>query len=253
MNIYQNILNDKASGKKNFAVLIDPDKYTPESLACVVNLSVESGVDYFLLGGSLLMTDNHAAIISFIREQSGIPVILFPGNNLQLNNDAEGILLLSLISGRNPEMLIGRHVISAPFLKASNLEIISTGYMLIESGFSTAVNYMSNTTPIPASKDDIAVCTALAGEMLGMKLIYMDAGSGAPKPVPASMIRSVQDSILLPLIIGGGITTALLAEAAYKAGADMVVVGNAIEKDPGLITAMTAVRDACRKNPTINS
>ncbi|MEI6681317.1 MAG: geranylgeranylglyceryl/heptaprenylglyceryl phosphate synthase [Bacteroidota bacterium] len=253
MNIYQKILNDKSSGKKNFVVLIDPDKYTPESLAYVVKLSVESGVDCFFLGGSLLMTDNHAAIISHIREKSDIPVILFPGNNLQLNNDADGILLLSLISGRNAEMLIGRHVIAAPFLKASNLEIISTGYMLIESGFTTAVNYMSNTTPIPASKDDIAVCTAMAGEMLGMKLIYMDAGSGAQQPVPTSMIRSVQDSILLPLIIGGGITTARLAEAAYIAGADIVVVGNAIEKNPDLIPAMTAVRDACHKNMTIPS
>ena len=241
MNIYQTLLTDSSSGKKKFVVLIDPDKYTPESLEHVVKLSVEAGVDYFFLGGSLLITDNHTRIISTIRENSGIPVVLFPGNNLQLNNKADGILLLSLISGRNPEMLIGRHVISAPYLKASNLEILSTGYMLIESGCATAVNYMSNTTPIPADKDEIAVCTALAGEMLGLKLIYMDAGSGAMNPVSEGMISKVKEAIRVPLIIGGGITTAMLAEKAFSAGADVVVVGNAIEKNPELITQMAAV------------
>ena len=241
MNIYQTLLTDSSSGKKKFVVLIDPDKYTPESLEHGVKLSVEAGVDYFFLGGSLLITDNHTRIISTIRENSGIPVVLFPGNNLQLNNKADGILLLSLISGRNPEMLIGRHVISAPYLKASNLEILSTGYMLIESGCATAVNYMSNTTPIPADKDEIAVCTALAGEMLGLKLIYMDAGSGAMNPVSEGMISKVKEAIRVPLIIGGGITTAMLAEKAFSAGADVVVVGNAIEKNPELITQMAAV------------
>ena len=243
MNIYQTLLKDASSGKKNFVVLIDPDKYTLESLAEVVKLSIEAGVDYFFLGGSLLITDNHAQIISFIKGNTNIPVVLFPGNNLQLNNYADGILLLSLISGRNPELLIGRHVISAPYLKASNLEILSTGYMLIESGCPTAVNYMSNTTPIPSEKDDIAVCTAMAGEMLGMKLIYMDAGSGAQNPVPVSMIRRVKESIGLPLIIGGGIITPLLAKTAFEAGADVVVVGNAIEKDPSLITGIAKIRN----------
>ena len=243
MKIYQTLLKESSAGLKKFAVLIDPDKYTLGSVEIILNLSKEAGVDYFFLGGSLLITDNQAQIITFIRENSNIPIVLFPGNNLQLNNQADGILLLSLISGRNPEMLIGRHVISAPYLKASKLEILSTGYMLIESGCSTAVNYMSNTTPIPSGKDDIAACTAMAGEMLGMKLIYMDAGSGARYPVPASMIRKVKESIGLPIIIGGGITTPELAKIAFDAGADVVVVGNAIEKDPALITRIAGMRN----------
>jgi putative glycerol-1-phosphate prenyltransferase len=242
MNHYQKLLMDVAAGKKKFAVLIDPDKYTLAYLAEVVKLAVASGVDYFFLGGSLLIKDSMDQIINYIKNTSTIPVLLFPGNNIQLNNQADGILLLSLISGRNPDMLIGRHVISAPYLKASKLEIIPTGYMLIESGRTTAVTYMSNTLPIPSHKTDIACCTALAGEMLGMKLIYMDAGSGAEYPVPAPMIRQVKDSILLPLIIGGGITTADLARKAFDAGADLVVVGNAIENDPGLITQIAETR-----------
>ncbi|MCX6268762.1 MAG: geranylgeranylglyceryl/heptaprenylglyceryl phosphate synthase [Bacteroidetes bacterium] len=242
MNIYPPLLKDTLAGKKKFAVLIDPDKYTIESLSRVVKLSVEAGIDYFFLGGSLLIRDNQSQLITCIRENSTIPILLFPGNNMQLNNQADGILLLSLISGRNPDMLIGRHVISAPYLKASHLEVLSTGYMLIESGSTTTVNYMSNTTPIPSHKNDIAVCTAMAGEMLGMKLIYMDAGSGAKNPVPMAMIHEVKAAIALPLIIGGGITNAEMAKAAFSAGADVVVVGNAIETNPDLITSIAGVR-----------
>jgi putative glycerol-1-phosphate prenyltransferase len=190
----------------------------------------------------LLLHDNQSQLISFIKENSSIPVVLFPGNNMQLNNKADSILLLSLISGRNPDMLIGRHVISAPYLKASNLEILSTGYMLIESGRTTAVTYMSNTTPIPSHKNDIAVCTAMAGEMLGMKLIYMDAGSGARNPVPLTMISQVKAAINVPLIIGGGITSPVLAKEAFQAGADVIVVGNGIESDPDLITRIAEAR-----------
>jgi phosphoglycerol geranylgeranyltransferase len=242
MNLYQLLLKDALAGNKKFAVLIDPDKYSLESLSRVVKLAVKAGIDYFFLGGSLLIHDNQSRMISYIKENTGIPVVLFPGNNMQLNNNADGILLLSLISGRNPDMLIGRHVISAPYLKASNLEIISTGYMLIESGRTTTVTYMSNTTPIPSHKNDIAVCTAMAGEMLGLKLIYLDAGSGAINPVPPSMIASVKESIRLPLIIGGGITRPELAKSAFDAGADVVVVGNGIESDPDLIARIAAVR-----------
>jgi len=242
MNLYQPLLQDSLAGRKKFAILIDPDKYSLESLSRVVSLAVGAGVDYFFLGGSLLLHDNQSQLISFIKENTDIPVLLFPGNNMQLNNKADGILLLSLISGRNPDMLIGRHVISAPYLRASNLEILSTGYMLIESGGTTAVTYMSNTTPIPSQKNDIAACTAMAGEMLGMKIIYMDAGSGAKNPVPIPMINKVKESIGLPLIIGGGITSPDEAKAAFNAGADVLVVGNAIENEPSLIPRIAAVR-----------
>jgi phosphoglycerol geranylgeranyltransferase len=241
MSLYAKLLSDTSAGKKKFAVLIDPDKYTLDYLGKVIKLSVKAQVDYFFLGGSLLIKDSMDLFISYIKDHSDIPVLLFPGNSIQLNNQADGILLLSLISGRNPDMLIGRHVISAPYLKISNLEIISTGYMLIESGRTTAVTYMSNTFPIPSHKDDIAYCTAMAGEMLGMKLIYMDAGSGAQNPVPASMISKVKESITIPLIIGGGITTPELAKRAFNAGADIVVVGNAIEQDPNLITGISDI------------
>jgi putative glycerol-1-phosphate prenyltransferase len=243
MTHYQLLLKDASAGKKKFAVLIDPDKYSVESLSEVVTRSMHAGVDYFFMGGSLLVSDNQSELISYIRGNSGIPVILFPGNNMQLNNNADGILLLSLISGRNPDLLIGRHVISAPYLKASRLEVISTGYMLIESGRMTAVAYMSNTTPIPSDKTDIAACTAMAGEMLGMQLIYLDAGSGAANPVPSAMIAGVKRSIAVPLIIGGGITTPEKAKAAFDAGADLVVVGNGIENDPDLITRIAVTRE----------
>lgn len=242
MNLYQTLQKDTLAGQKKLAVLVDPDKYSLDSLSGIVKLADEASIDYFFLGGSLLLHDNQDRIISFMKEHTGIPVVLFPGNNLQLSNKADGILLLSLISGRNPDMLIGRHVISAPYLRASNLEIIPTGYMLIESGSNTAVTYMSNTTPIPANKDDIALCTAMAGEMLGMKVIYMDAGSGASNQVPLSMISKVKGSVALPLIIGGGITSPELAGEAFDAGADVVVVGNAIETDPGLVMRMAAAR-----------
>jgi putative glycerol-1-phosphate prenyltransferase len=242
MNLYTNLLKNTLAGKKQFAVLIDPDKYSSESLSGVVTLAVQAGIDYFFIGGSLLIRDNQSQVITYIKENTDIPVVLFPGNNLQLNNHADGILLLSLISGRNPEMLIGRHVISAPYLKASSLEIISTGYLLIESGLTTTVAYMSNTTPIPSNKSEIAVCTAMAGEMLGMKLIYLDAGSGGTNPVPVSMISKVKKAIGIPLIIGGGITSPALAKSAFDAGADIIVVGNAIESDPELITRIAAVR-----------
>jgi putative glycerol-1-phosphate prenyltransferase len=156
-------------------------------------------------------------------------------------------LFLSLISGRNADLLIGKHVITAPFLKMSPLEIISTGYMLVDGGIMTSVQYMSNTSPIPANKEDIALCTAMAGEMLGLKQIYMDAGSGAREPISASMINTVSGGINIPLIVGGGIRDPKKAAENAKAGADVIVVGNAIEKDPVLITEMAAaVKENCR-------
>ena len=226
-------------GKKKFAVLVDPDKSTHAKIKKIATISENFAVDFIFYGGSLLTEDNHEKFISVLKDYCSIPVILFPGNYLQINRKADGILLLSLISGRNPEMLIGKHVIAAPYLRASNLEIIPTGYMLIESGRSTTVSYISNTTPIPADKEDIAVCTAMAGEMLGLKLIYMDAGSGAMNPVSLSMIQQVRKNISLPLVIGGGIKTSGQAAAISSAGADLVVIGNAIENNSPLIAQIS--------------
>jgi len=235
MELLKKLTKDASGGKKRFAVLVDPDKSTAASLKKLAGIAGQAGVDYFFFGGSLLMRGKGDAQIRILRDHSDIPVILFPGSNLQVFPNAHGILLLSLISGRNPDMLIGKHVESAALLKASKLEIMPTGYMLIESGRPTSVSYISTTHPIPSDKPDIAVCTAMAGEMLGLRLIYMDAASGALNPVPAGMIKQVKINISAPLIVGGGITSPEKARTALKAGADVIVIGNAIEKNPKLI------------------
>jgi phosphoglycerol geranylgeranyltransferase len=238
MSIYKTIINNKNKGKKQFALLIDPDKIEVPKLKLLLENSQKALVDYFFVGGSFLTNSDFSGCIRFIKDYSSIPVVIFPGTNLQISEDADAILFLSLISGRNPEMLIGNHVIAAPYLKRSSLEIISTGYMLIDSGKSTTASYMSNSSPIPHDKNDIALYTAIAGEMLGMKLIYLDAGSGAINPVSADMIKTVSKDISIPLLAGGGIKTPQQAANSCKAGADIIVVGNAIEKDIKLITSI---------------
>lgn len=233
--IYDQLQRAKEQKEKKFAVLIDPDKQKIAKVDQVLRLAEEAKIDSFLIGGSLVVNDALDEVIRILKRDSDIPVILFPGSSRQLSYEADALLFLSLISGRNPELLIGKHVETAPFLKISPLEIISTGYMLIDGGVPTSVSYMSNTYPIPANKDDIAVCTAIAGEMLGLKLLYMDAGSGAKRPISTSMIKAVSMATDIPLIVGGGIQTPEQAAANVQAGADIVVVGNAIEKDPNLI------------------
>lgn len=240
MVIYKDLFKAKQNGEKKFAVLIDPDKVRLGKLDKVIQLAKDAHVDYFFIGGSLIVNDMLDMVLKSIKENCDIPMILFPGNSFQLSYKADAILFLSLISGRNAELLIGKHVVAAPFLKVSPLEIISTGYMLVDGGVATTVSYMSNTNPIPASKDDIAVCTAVAGELLGLKTMYMDAGSGAKNPISASMITAVSEVISVPLIVGGGIRTPEKAMENVKAGADLIVVGNAIEKDPELIMDMSA-------------
>ena len=221
--------------RKKLAVLIDPDKPTDAQILSIVEKAKAADVDFFFVGGSLLVTDSLDHCIKLIKEHCDIPVLIFPGNSLQISKYCDGFLLLSLISGRNPEMLIGRHVIAAPYLKLYGNEIIPTGYMLIDSGKATSVSYMSDTTPIPHDKDDIAMCTAIAGEMLGLKLIYLEAGSGALLPVSTSMISKVRQMISLPLIVGGGIKTPEMAADAVKAGADVIVIGTAFEKEPEML------------------
>lgn len=231
------ILQDRHRvGKKSIAVLIDPDKVEdPGSLTRLLNLASENCVDFFLVGGSLITTTNLSEVIRQIKEAVNIPVVLFPGNSMQIDPGADAILFLSLISGRNPDLLIGQHVIAAPILKNNRIEVMSTGYMLINSGRITSVAYISNTTPIPDDKYSLAACTALAGTMLGLQLIYLDAGSGAEKEISPKMISTVRKAIDTPLIIGGGINTTAKAIAALQAGADMIVIGNALEKNPDLL------------------
>jgi len=236
--LYQSLLNRKKKGNKSFAVLIDPDKVNAEKIDELTSLALDAKVDYLLVGGSLVISNHLDEVVQQIKKNCAIPVILFPGTPSQVSPFADGLLYLSLISGRNPELLIGQHVISAPFVKQSGLEIISTGYMVVDGGAPTTVSYISNASPIPADKNEIAMCTAMAGEMLGMKLIYMDAGSGAKRAVSEEMISMVAKCIDIPLVIGGGIRSAEKAYLNCKAGADMIVVGNAIEKDASLIKEM---------------
>lgn len=239
-SILGNLVAAKAAGEKRFAVLIDPDKLRTKRLDEVVNLSIEAGVDYFFIGGSLIVNNMLDQVLVGIKERCDIPLVLFPGSSFQLSYRADALLFLSLISGRNPELLIGNHVISAPYLKISPLEIMSCGYMLVDGGTATTVSYMSNTTPIPANKADIAMCTAIAGEMLGLKLMYLDAGSGAQRPVPAELIAAVSSAIEVPLIVGGGIRDPERVRQNIEAGADVIVVGNAIEGEPNLIKELAA-------------
>jgi putative glycerol-1-phosphate prenyltransferase len=245
MNIYNYILESKKKGKKLFSILIDPDKQDKNALLSIIEKATAAKADFFFVGGSLLTYDSLDSCLTTLKENSDIPVILFPGNAMQVNDKADGILFLSLISGRNAEMLIGKQVITAPILKQSSLEVLPTGYMLIDSGKPTTVSYMSNTTPIPNDKNSVAACTAMAGEMLGLKLIFMDGGSGAKNPISEIMIRAVSKSVDVPLIVGGGISDGKKAIANCKAGADIIVVGNAIEKDENLISEIADAIHNC--------
>ncbi|MDZ4713971.1 MAG: geranylgeranylglyceryl/heptaprenylglyceryl phosphate synthase [Cytophagales bacterium] len=240
MKILESFQQRHRLGKKSVAVLVDPDKVDDLSrLRHLVHLASENCIDFFFVGGSLITTPNLGEVIQTIKEDVHIPVILFPGNALQIDPLADGILFLSLISGRNPDLLIGQHVQAAPILKNLNLEVLPTGYILINSSKTSSVAYISNTTPIPEDKDSLAACTALAGEMLGLRLMYLDAGSGAEREVSPRMISAVRKTISVPLIVGGGINTPEKALRALEAGADMIVIGNALEKDPDLLTEIS--------------
>ncbi len=236
--LYNQFKERKGLGRKSFAVLIDPDKIDTPGMDQLITLATDARVDYLFVGGSLVIANTLDECIQQIKASCDIPVVLFPGSPSQISKYADALLYLSLISGRNPELLIGQHVISAPFVKQSGLEIMPTGYMVIDGGAPTTVSYISNASPIPADKNEIAMCTAMAGEMLGMKLIFMDAGSGAKRPITETMIEKVAAHIEVPLIVGGGITDPEKAYRNCKAGADLIVVGNAIEKDPSLIKEM---------------
>lgn len=233
--ILEQLVVKKQKKQKSFAVLLDPDKLSMPAFQKIIRLGVECKVDFFFIGGSLLAGDSLHELVLEIKSTTSIPVVLFPGNNLQIDPNADAILFLSLISGRNPEYLIGQQVVAAPILRNTRLEILSTGYMLVDCGEQTTVSYISNTTPIPYEKSSVAACTAMAGEMLGLKLIFLDGGSGSQKPISRKMIATIRKVVDVPLIVGGGINSPGKAVDAWLSGADVVVVGNGIEKDPNLL------------------
>jgi phosphoglycerol geranylgeranyltransferase len=235
MSIYQQIQRQSFEGKKQFAWLVDPDKYTDAVLEQSTRTAVKAGVDLVFVGGSLLVDNRVETCINILKNNSELPIVLFPGSPQQICESADALLFLSLISGRNADLLIGRHVEAAPHLKKSSLEVIPTGYMLVDCGKPTTASYISNTFPIPYDKADIAACTAMAGELLGLKLIYLDGGSGAAKPVSYQMIEKVKLSVDLPVIVGGGIRNKEQLFDACSAGADVLVIGNAVESDPELL------------------
>ena len=239
--------SDNFPGKKGIGLLLDPDKTTDVALKKILKIAGESNCDYIFAGGSITFNSIDKLIYS-IREFCTIPVILFPGNLLQLTLKADAILLLSLISGRNPELLIGNHVIAAPYLKDVKEKLISAGYILINCGSKTSVEYLSQTEAIPSNKPDIVVATALAGEMLGLRMIYLEAGSGAKKPVPVSIIASVRENIEIPIAVGGGITNIKEITGIFTAGANLIILGNGCEKNPQLLMDACLVRDEFRKH-----
>lgn len=225
-----------STNHKQLAILIDPYKGINQ-MAKLLPLLQRQPPHYVLVGGSMV-SDTTTAIIQTIRKYVSVPILLFPGNALQLSPAADAIMYLSLISGRNPEYLIGQHVQSAIQVYQQQIPVIPVGYMLIESGGPTSVQYISNTQPIPRSKNDIAIATALAGQYLGQKAIYLEGGSGALHAVPTDMIRAVKAHISIPLIVGGGIKTPDAMADAFNAGADVVVIGNVLEENPSLYTSL---------------
>jgi len=221
--------------------LFDPDDTDEHSLIKSLNVCLAQKVDFIFVGGSLVTSSNLHEVVSMIKSYTDIPCILFPGNAIQIDSSADAILFLSLISGRNPELLIGQHVVAAPVVKRSNLEVIPTGYMLVNSGKPTSASYISNSQPLPNDKPSLSASTALAGEMLGLKTIYMDAGSGADEPISPKVIKAVKRAIEVPLIVGGGINTPAKAKQVLDAGADIIVIGNGAQKNLSLLAEVSKV------------
>lgn len=231
-NLYEQILNSKAKNQKLLAILIDPEKVAMEN---VLNLSVKiqtSPATHIFVGGSTFSGTNLEELITILKRKTQLPVLIFPGHPSQISNEADGILFLSLLSGRNPEYLIEHHINSVEALEKSNLEIIPTGYLLIDGGKETAVQRVSQTQPIEQNNIELAYKTAKAGEFLGKKLIYLEAGSGANQHVSLEMIRFISQNIHIPLIVGGGIRSMKTIQEVYDAGADLVVIGTAFENNP---------------------
>ncbi len=231
MSIYNHLLDVIKNRGAAYLILIDPDKLSEDKLAGFVKYCESAGVDGFLIGGSLLIHDDVEGYVKTLKKYTSIPAIIFPGAINQVVKTADALLYISIISGRNPEHLIGKHVLAAPLIKMAGIEPISCGYMLIESGVRTTAEYISGSMPIPRNKPEIAAATALAAEYMGMKLIYLEAGSGADNHVPAEMVKMVSGMISVPLIVGGGIRSAKSAAEIVKAGAKIIVTGNHFENE----------------------
>lgn len=231
MNIYQSLLATSQSKGAGYLVLVDPDKVTPDKLPPFIQQATSAGADAFLVGGSLITDDSFERCIILTKQNTNVPVVIFPGGVTQVSAKADAILFLSLLSGRNPERLIGDQVLAAPIVKKIGLEAISTAYMLVESGKTTSAEFMSNTRPLPRHKPDIALAHALAAEILGFKMIYLEAGSGAEQSVPEEMIGAVAKYCTVPLIVGGGIRTPDEARKKVAAGANFIVTGTVFEKN----------------------
>jgi putative glycerol-1-phosphate prenyltransferase len=243
MKVYNDLLLKKRNGKKSFAILIDPDHtLEPENISEIIELGNQNEVDYYFVGGSFFLKNRMDECIRHIRKQCQTPVVLFPGNAQHIHPDADAILFLSLISGRNPEYLIGQHVLSAPELYRSNLEIIPAGYILVDGGKKTTVSYITFSEPMPNDKPELVATTALAGQYLGLKLIYLEAGSGASIPVSTEIINMVRTYVTLPIITGGGINTPEKAYQSFASGTDLLVIGNKIKQDPGFIREIRKVK-----------
>ena len=234
------LLERRQRGRKSLAVLLDPDDFTESGCLNLLRLARQHPIDYFFVGGSLVLSSHQAALIALLKQHSSVPVLLFPSHSLHLDGAADGLLLLSLISGRNPDFLIGQHVVAAPRLRQSGLQLLPTGYLLVDSGRPTTASYVSGTAPLPHDKPGIAAATALAGEQLGLRLMYLDGGSGAQNPVSAAMIRAVRQMVDTPIIVGGGLNSADKLRTALAAGADVVVVGNRLEEAPEFLAEAVA-------------
>jgi putative glycerol-1-phosphate prenyltransferase len=231
MNTYNYLLNTIEVKGAAYLILLDPDKITDAKLVPFIRHCENSGVDGFLIGGSLMISGNLDSFIDKVKCTTSLPAIIFPGSINQVSPIADAILFLSVISGRNAEHLIGKHVIASSLVKQANIEPISTGYILVESGTTTTAVYMSGSLPVPRNKPEIAAATALAGEYLGMKLIYLEAGSGAQESVPNEMVKAVADECSVPIVVGGGIRNSQSAREKVKNGANIIVTGNFFENE----------------------
>ncbi len=230
-NIYQEIINSKAKGIKLLAILIDPDKVSLGKSLNLIEKINQSPATHIFVGGSSFNGNHLDELILELKSKIRLPILLFPGNPSQISDQADGILFLNLISGRNPDYLIEHQVNAVPIIEKTNLEVISTGYLLIENGKQTAVERVSQTKPLDRNNIEYVCQTAKAGEYMGNKLIYLEAGSGAEKAIPLEMIEKVSQKIIIPLLVGGGIRTKTAIENAFKAGADLVVIGTAFENN----------------------